>query len=162
MLVIVSDLHLNDGTTGALLDAGAAELLTDRVCDLAYRACWRADGSYQPIQRVDLVLLGDVFDIIRSQRWLTSDVRPWSDLHSPAGVEMVSGITSEILRKNVEIIRQLRSGAQSGRAGTLWMSSAAACSSNCTPRMIGIAASMTSPADATSPGALAREIQYSA
>src|SRR5688572_28250558 len=50
MLVIVSDLHLNDGTTGALLDAGAAELLTDRVCDLAYRACWRADGSYQPIQ----------------------------------------------------------------------------------------------------------------
>ena len=114
MLVIVSDLHLNDGTTGALLDAGAAELLTDRVCDLAYRACWRADGSYQPIQRVDLVLLGDVLDIIRSQRWLSSDVRPWSDLHSPAGVEMVSGITSDILRKNVEIIRQLRALATEG------------------------------------------------
>lgn len=114
MLVIVSDLHLNDGTTGALLDSGAAELLTDRVCDLAYRACWRADGSYQPIQRVDLVLLGDVLDIIRSQRWLTSDVRPWSDLHSPAGVEMVSGITSEILRKNVEIIRQIRALATEG------------------------------------------------
>ncbi|WP_425616654.1 hypothetical protein NA78x_000306 [Anatilimnocola sp. NA78] len=114
MLVIVSDLHLNDGTAGALLDAGAAELFTDRVCELAYRACWRADGSYQPIQRLDLVLLGDVLDIIRSQRWLTSDVRPWSDLHSPAGVEMVSGITNEILRKNVEIVRQLRALATEG------------------------------------------------
>lgn len=114
MLVIISDLHLNDGTTGALLDPGAAELLTDRVCDLAYRACWRADGSYQPIGRVDLVLLGDVLDIIRSQRWLTSDVRPWSDLHSAPGIEMVSAITSEILRKNVDIIRQLRALATEG------------------------------------------------
>jgi UDP-2,3-diacylglucosamine pyrophosphatase LpxH len=114
MLVIVSDLHLNDGTAGALLDAGAAELFTDRVCELAYRACWRADGSYQPIQRLDLVLLGDVLDIVRSQRWLSSDVRPWSDLHSPAGVEMVSGIVGEILRKNVEIIRQIRALATEG------------------------------------------------
>ncbi len=114
MLAIVSDLHLNDGSTGTLLDPGAMDLFTDRLADLAYRASWRADGSYLPIERIDLVLLGDVLDIVGSQRWLSSPLRPWSDLNTPAGSDMVATITDDILRKNIESLRRLRSLATEG------------------------------------------------
>src|SRR5207237_2622491 len=72
MLAIISDLHLNDGTTASLLAPGTIDLLCERLCDLAWRASWRADGCYRPIDRIDLVLLGDVLDIISSRRWLAS------------------------------------------------------------------------------------------
>ncbi len=114
MLAIVSDLHLNDGSTGAVLDPGAMDLFTDRLADLAYRASWRADGSYQPIERIDLVLLGDVLDLVGSQRWLASHLRPWSDLSSPAGSDLIATITDDILRKNMESLRRLRSLATEG------------------------------------------------
>ena len=109
MLVIISDLHLTDGTTGATLDSGAMDLFADRLADLAWRASWRAGGSYQPIDRLDVVLLGDVLDIIHSQRWLAGEIRPWGDLHSHAGSDMVAAITDDILRHNVAAIRSLRS-----------------------------------------------------
>lgn len=109
MLVFISDLHIGDGSTGAILDPGAIDLITDRLCDLAYRASWRADGSYAPIERIDLVLLGDILDLIRSQRWLAGNARPWNDpLDSPVS-ETVAGIVDDILRRNVETIRRIRS-----------------------------------------------------
>jgi len=114
MLVIVSDLHLNDGTVGTRLDPGAMELLGDRLCDLAYRASWRADGSYQPIDRIDLLLLGDVLDLIHSRRWLSGSTRPWHDMKSPAVVDTVGCIVDDILKTNVDAIRNLRSLATEG------------------------------------------------
>ena len=108
MLAILSDLHLNDGTCGALLAPGAMNLLSERLCDMAWRASWRADGSYQPIDRLDLVLLGDILDITGSQRWLAGDARPWSDITSHAVSETTAAIVDEILRKNVDCIRTLR------------------------------------------------------
>jgi hypothetical protein len=108
MLVILSDLHLNDGSCGAILAPGAMDLLSDRLCDLAWRASWRADGCYQPIDRIDLVLLGDILDITGSQRWLAGDARPWSDVQSHAVSETTAAIVDEILRKNVDCIRSLR------------------------------------------------------
>ena len=42
MLVIISDLHLTDGTTGATLEPGAMDLFAERLADLAWRASWRA------------------------------------------------------------------------------------------------------------------------
>jgi hypothetical protein len=109
MLVILSDLHLNDGATGNLLAAGAIDLLCERLCDLAWRASWRTDGGYAPINRIDLVLLGDTLDICGSPRWLSTPARPWDDPHSPAVIENVAAICEEILRKNIEAIRALRS-----------------------------------------------------
>jgi hypothetical protein len=109
MLVILSDLHLNDGTCGAVLPPGTMDLLSERLCDLAWRGSWRADGSYQPVDRIDLVLLGDVLDITGSQRWLAGDARPWGDVQSHAVSDTVASVVDEILRKNVETIRTLRS-----------------------------------------------------
>ena len=67
--------HINDGTTGQLLPPACIDLVCERLCDLAWRASWRADGCYRPIDRIDLVLLGDVLDIMGSRRWLASPAR---------------------------------------------------------------------------------------
>ena len=108
MLAIISDLHLTDGTTGHMLPAATTDLLCERLCDLAWRASWRADGTYRPIDRIDLVLLGDTLDLMSSRRWLASPCRPWDDHQSPAVIDTVSGIVEEILRTNVDAIRTLR------------------------------------------------------
>ena len=84
MLVIISDLHLTDGTSGATIRAGAFKVFRQRVNDMAWDASWRAgkDGKYKPIERIDIILLGDILDVIRSSAWLyvdnrKVDVRPW-------------------------------------------------------------------------------------
>jgi hypothetical protein len=109
MLAIISDLSITDGTTGHLLPAGTMDLLCERLCDLAWRASWRADGSYCPIDRIDLVLAGDTLDLMSSRRWLASPCRAWDDHQSPAVIDTVSGIVEETLRTNVDAIRTLRS-----------------------------------------------------
>ncbi len=114
MLVIVSDLHLTDGTSGATVNPGAFEILAHRLSDVAVRASWRGDGGYRPIDRIDLVLLGDTLDMIRSTRWLHSNVRPWHDVHSPAMVDVVTRVADDILTHNSESLSTLRQLAAEG------------------------------------------------
>ena len=109
MLVIISDLHLTDGTSGASLPAGAFQIFAERLGDLAVAASYRSDGSYRPIERIDLLMLGDVLDCIRSAHWLAGTVRPWSDPHAPEFYNTVSRITADILRENEPSLRVLRS-----------------------------------------------------
>jgi len=109
MLVVISDLHLTDGTSGAMISPGAFEMFAEEVQDLAAGASWRVDGSYRPVERIDVLLLGDVLDVIRSSRWLTKkDVRPWTDSSRPEFVEMVTQITTGILRQNEMSLNALR------------------------------------------------------
>lgn len=101
MLVIASDLHLNDGTTGQTVPAGAFELFAARIEELAVSASYRSDGTYRPIERIDILLLGDVLDVIRSGHWLANPgVRPWTDPTVPALAGVVDRIVSEILQQN--------------------------------------------------------------
>src|SRR5687767_7467366 len=108
MLVTISDLHLTDGTNGAGLDPGALDMFAQRLADLALRASWRADGRYRPVDRIDLVLLGDVLDLMRSRRWLEGATRPWSDLASPQLLETTTLIVDDVLRHNDAALRTLR------------------------------------------------------
>ena len=115
MLVIVSDLHLCDGTTGATLSPGAIALLAERLQALAYSASWRADGRYRPLERLDLVLLGDVLDVIRSTSWnLQSGVRPWSNPHASEFYDQLTRITHDILANNESSLAMLRGLATEG------------------------------------------------
>jgi UDP-2,3-diacylglucosamine pyrophosphatase LpxH len=114
MLVIISDLHLNDGTTGPAIDSGAFQVFTDRLRDLAFRASWRADGRYRPIDRIDLLLLGDVLDLIHSTRWLRTPARPWDDASSPEVAATVSDIIGDILERNAGSLASLRALAGDG------------------------------------------------
>jgi UDP-2,3-diacylglucosamine pyrophosphatase LpxH len=109
MLVIISDLHLNDGTAGGVLNAGAVDMFAERLCDLAARASWRTDGRYRPVDRIDLLLLGDVLDLLQSRRWLDSGTRPWEDPQSPKVAETVTAIVDGILQQNRNAISVLRS-----------------------------------------------------
>jgi UDP-2,3-diacylglucosamine pyrophosphatase LpxH len=114
MLVIISDLHLTDGTSGSTISPGAFLLLGDRLVDLARGASQRRDGGYRPIERVDLVLLGDVLDVIRSTRWLDVATRPWDDAASSGLSRVVGQITADVLRHNAETCGEFRRLAEQG------------------------------------------------
>ncbi len=110
MLVIASDLHLNDRTTGSSLNPGAFEIFAERLHETAVRASWRADGKYRPIERIDLVLLGDILDLTRTTRWAAAGVRPWDDSSSPEVSDTVSTIVEDILGTNrvaCEVLRAI-------------------------------------------------------
>lgn len=112
MLVILSDLHLTDGTSCETLDPGAFRIFCERLQDLAVRASWRSDGTYNPIPGIDILLLGDVFDIMRSSRWLMDGAKPWNSQSSREFAERVNSIVSGILSRNVETASILRGLSQ--------------------------------------------------
>jgi hypothetical protein len=114
MLVIISDIHLTDGSSGATISPAAFHLLAERIEDMAHRASFRADGSYRPIEQIDLVLLGDVVDVIRSSRWLSGSARPWDDPASLPLVQTLEAITSGIITRNESALRVLRSMSVEG------------------------------------------------
>lgn len=116
MLVIISDLHLTDGSSGTTISSRAFKIFRERLREMSYEASWRADGIYRPIEKIDVVLLGDVLDVIRSVRWLDENVRPWDDTGSPDFLSMVQRISQDILSKNkpsFEILKGLSSNDNS-------------------------------------------------
>ncbi|GJM63988.1 hypothetical protein [Persicobacter diffluens] len=119
MLVIISDLHLvdipkTDNPTVQNIPPYTFKIFRERLREMAYEASWRTDGSYQPIAEMDLLLLGDILDIIRSSKWLNSDtLRPWSDPYSPEFIDRIAEINQAILKENKEaldILKGLNSG----------------------------------------------------
>lgn len=117
MLVLISDLHLNDNAFSGTVPVTAFKIFRERLRDMAYDASWRSDGTYRPIERVDLVLLGDILDMIRSARWpLPEDagyVRPWSDQGSGVFQKKIAEIAQSVLAANepsLEVVRSLSSG----------------------------------------------------
>ncbi len=117
MLIFISDLHLKDGTSGTSITPDAFRIFAQRVKDQAMMASWRSGVSdYRPIEQIDIVLLGDVFDHIRSTRWLEEagqpvGVRPWDDSTSPEFIQKIDAITDATLRHNAEIFEILRAMA---------------------------------------------------
>lgn len=114
MLVIVSDLHLKDGTSGTSITPDAFRIFAERLDSIAYRASWRADGKYRPIEVIDLVLLGDIFDHLLSTHWHDAEagdpgyVRPWHDPQSPALIAKIQEITRGALAHNAEAVKILK------------------------------------------------------
>jgi len=110
MLIIISDLHLTDGTSGETIKEGAFFLLRERLFSLAYDASWRAPGVYKPLDRIDLILLGDILDVIRSDYWCTAppNVRPWGDPSDVAFISAVEVINERILAHNSKALAVLK------------------------------------------------------
>jgi UDP-2,3-diacylglucosamine pyrophosphatase LpxH len=114
MLIIISDLHLTDGTSGTTIQSDAFEIFKWRLRNLAYAASCRMVGDteiYAPIEQIHLLLLGDILDVVRSTKWLQSEVRPWDDPQGPAFIEKVDEITKAILEKNhpaLQVFRDFR------------------------------------------------------
>ena len=133
MLVIISDIHLTDGSSGKTIHPGAFKVFRQRLRDLAYDASWRVQpggnnkAKYKPIEAFDVILLGDILDVIRSKKWLMSGpgrVRPWdygrnSEINKRLA-NKVGEITSDIIRKNKDALDVLK-GISSGRVATRWI-----------------------------------------
>jgi len=121
MLIIISDLHLGDGTCGKSIPPGAFYLFADRLSEMAYHASWRADNRYQPIESIDLVLMGDILDPQHSTLWLEHApghpgyIRPWSDPQNPLYAEKLAQVTQAMLEHNAEGIAVLRQCADGKR-----------------------------------------------
>ena len=117
MLVIVSDLHLGDGTTASSIAPNAFHLFANRLSETAYFASFRTDGKYRPIENIDLVLMGDILDPIHSTLWLDTPpgaqnfVRPWSDAASPYYARKLAETTQSILDVNQESLNVLKGTA---------------------------------------------------
>jgi hypothetical protein len=119
MLIIISDLHLGDNTCAKTVSADAFRIFRDRLGQMILTASVRDDGRYRPIEELDLLLLGDIFEIIHSTRWLDEKpgepgyARPWSDPNQPELPAKLLQITRSILATNAQsfaILRQLASG----------------------------------------------------
>jgi len=119
MLVIISDIHLGDGTTAASISPVAFDLFASRLSEAAYFASIRKDGSFRPIENIDLVLMGDILDPLHSTRWLDTQsgnvdkVLPWTDSTHPGYAAKLREVTQAILEENkasVEVLRQAASG----------------------------------------------------
>ncbi len=72
---------------------------------LAGRAGFRRDGRYVPVERLDLVLVGDMLDTLTSSRWHAS-LRPWHA--TPAVDQVMAEVTQCCLRQGRRAIASLR------------------------------------------------------
>lgn len=137
MLVIISDLHLGDGTTAASIPASAFYLFAKRLRQDAHFASMRR-GKYRPIEELDVILMGDIIDPLHSTKWLfppkgqeqfvridgqdhiriTEEgepgyIRPWSDPSNPLFAPKLLEVTRAILEHNREslgVMRRLANG----------------------------------------------------
>ena len=114
MLIFVSDLHLSDGTCAQTVAAKAFSLFSERLQELAYDASWDREGVYEPIESIELVLLGDVLDPLNSTLWLDTPlgapgtIRPWSDPKLPGFASKLAQITGAIIEGNKDGLETLR------------------------------------------------------
>lgn len=93
MIIVISDLHLMDGSAGAHhVDAG---VFRSTFTDLA------AHAREAQARDLKLVFLGDVFDLIRSERWFefSLDERPWGATPSE---EAAASIMNAVAAENAE------------------------------------------------------------
>lgn len=68
MLVLLSDLHLTDTPERSTFDVPSFERTMIALLE---------EPGSRAAEEVRLVLLGDVFEILKSRVWLDADVRPW-------------------------------------------------------------------------------------
>jgi hypothetical protein len=62
MLVILSDIHLTDGTSGTTIDPRAFQKFGNILSNII------GDPEQAKIKEIEIVLMGDIFDVIRSNR----------------------------------------------------------------------------------------------
>lgn len=72
----MSDIHLTDGTSGKTIKSGAFKKFSLFLEDMIGTAT---------AKELEIVFLGDIFDVIRSDYWLNSSIRPWSGIDDKDG-----------------------------------------------------------------------------
>lgn len=132
MLVVISDLHLGDGTTAESIPASAFYLFAKRLRQDAHFASVH-NGKYHPIEELDVILMGDILDPIHSTKWLfplpgqeeyihvggqdhiriteqreKEYIRPWTATNDPRFALKLLEVTRAILEQNKEAMSLMR------------------------------------------------------
>lgn len=76
MLVVTANWLFGDGTLAAAASAPHVVAWRQAVHRAALRGGFRRDGSYRPLEDLQIVLAGDTFDCLTSSVW-TGGLRPW-------------------------------------------------------------------------------------
>lgn len=97
MLVFASDLHLTDTPERSSFSAHAFTRSIEELLRFA-----PDDG----IKEVRLVLLGDIFELLKSTKWLDRDVRPW-EAATVTHRQTVREIFNGIVHANASLFREL-------------------------------------------------------
>jgi len=112
MLVVISDLHLTDGTSGETISPDAFRIFCDDIKVAIKNACFQKSGdskSFIPVDRCDIVFNGDVLDVIRSNLWRNNPaLKPWSDTDSDDFISALNEITENILAFNAKSLNYLK------------------------------------------------------
>jgi UDP-2,3-diacylglucosamine pyrophosphatase LpxH len=120
MLAFISDLHFSDGT--AMAGNVAPEAFTLALGEIHDLAAQIARARDRPTE-LTLVLLGDIFDLLRTERWFEDREghavplaeRPWAspdalraDGQNPRALLRARDIVAEIVETNAEALAALR------------------------------------------------------
>lgn len=118
MLVVTANWAVPDGRVCAPPPRRLFERLFTDLRRAAARAGFRRDGRYQPIERVVIVLAGDTFDCLVSDRWL-GGVRPWERRREAAArhADLFRDAWSHARRPLVAVARLARRGLAVPAAG---------------------------------------------
>jgi UDP-2,3-diacylglucosamine pyrophosphatase LpxH len=117
VIVVVSDLHLTDGS-GTTVEPGACTVFARLLGGMVRHASHRGPSFRLIDEGVDLVLLGDVLDLLRSAAWparASAGDRPPRPWEAPGAVAAtVAEVVEGILARNEEGLAVLRSLAAEG------------------------------------------------
>jgi UDP-2,3-diacylglucosamine pyrophosphatase LpxH len=85
---------------------------------MAYDASWRCDENnqeyYKPVEQMDVILLGDILDMIRSEQWneALDTLMPWTKERQDDFFENIEKIASDILDFNASSFSILKGIAE--------------------------------------------------
>src|SRR4029079_6337195 len=103
LLVMVSDIHLTDQLrSGAVSRAAQLERFWIRI---------QAARGDRP---AELCFVGDLFDLVRSPRWLEGTARPYHDPKDREGRATVTAIVEAILAREADFFAAIRKRVESG------------------------------------------------
>ena len=105
MLVCSANWLLPDGSLSAPPPACEITGFVRFLHTLAWRAGFRQDGRYAPIERVDLVLAGDLLDTLSSRQW-HAELRPWQS--TPAANQALADVARSCLRQGRRAVGGVR------------------------------------------------------
>lgn len=97
MLLFLSDLHLADSTARSTIDLASLFHALDSSLKQA---------AERRVEAAKLVLLGDIFEILKSKTWLASGLRPW-ETPTPAHGEVTRRILAATLQANERFLEGL-------------------------------------------------------
>lgn len=98
MIILVSDLHLADTATRSTINVPH---FVQRLTNIVNAA--RESGA----KEIQIVLLGDIFEILKSKRWLEAGVRPWESC-TERHIETVTSIFDGIVSTNLPFFQGLQ------------------------------------------------------